>query len=154
MDTTTSGQRSCTRALAHQLICASHARPADNVTIAGTQHLEILIELIRHGVCHAQCCTVDHGPHTAMPPADILIAPNVRSDVELSNLLDRLGSELRPRGVLVFCCAPSDSVARDRNLRRVLIERGFATVERTAAHGDVGALWCAHKQPASLRHAA
>ena len=146
--------RGCERALAQELISASHARPADNVTIAGTEHLEILIELIRHGCSHALCRSAEHGPHIAAPPSDILIAPNLKDETELCNVLKRLGGDLRPRGVLVFSCAQTGSSLSDRNLRRVLIERGFATVERIAGQGDVGTLWCAYKQPASLRHAA
>jgi hypothetical protein len=153
MNTVNGEPRSCTRALAHELICASHARPADNVTIAGTVHLEILIELIRHGFSHALCCSAEHGPHMAMAPSDILIAPNIRNEIDLCNVLKRLGGELRPRGVLVFSCAQSGSHS-DRNLRRVIFERGFTAIERIAGHGDVGTLWCAHKQPPSLRQAA
>ena len=153
MSTDNRQRQSCTRALAHALIRVSHAQPTDNVTIAGAGHLELLVELMRDGYGHALCRSVDHGPHMARPPADILVAPNVRDESDLCNILQRLGSDLRPRGLIVFSCAQSDTFG-DRNLRRVLIERGFTAVERIAGEGNVGTLWCAHKRAASLRHAA
>src|SRR5579872_6337453 len=97
--------RSPERALAREVIAASGAQPADNVTIAGAEHLEVLIELIRRGFCQVLCRSADHGPHMATSPADVLIAPNVKSETDLRSVLTRLGRDLRPRGVLVFSWA-------------------------------------------------
>jgi hypothetical protein len=154
MSNTNDDRRSPARDVVHEVITASGARTADNVTIAGTEHLEILIELIRRGFSHVLCQSSDHGPHMAAPPADILIAPNVKSEADLQAVLTRLGRDLRPRGVLVMSYAQESSSFSDRRLRRLLMEGGFAAVERIAGHGSVGTLWCAHKQAASLPRAA
>ena len=154
MNTTNDDSRCPKRDLVNEVIAASGAQPADNVTIAGTEHLEILIELIRCGFSHVLCRSADHGPRMAAPPADILIAPNVKSEADLRTVLTRLGRDLRPRGLLVLSHAQNCSSFNERHLRRLLTEGGFTAVERIAEHGDVGTLWCAHKQAASLRRAA
>ncbi len=124
------------------------------MTIAGSGHIEILVEFIRRGFSDVLCRSAVHGPHMAAPPADVLIAPNVASEADLHGILTRLASDLRPRGVLVISCAKTFSSFDERRLRRRLMESGFTAIERIAARGDVGTLWCAHKQAASMRRAA
>ena len=86
MNTANAEPRSLEQDLAHEVVAASGARPTDNVTIAGTEHIEILIELIRRGFSHVLCRSAEHGPHMAAPPADILIAPNIKSETELQHV--------------------------------------------------------------------
>jgi hypothetical protein len=154
MNTTCGTGRQLWEAFAQQVVAASGARPADNLTIAGTDHLELLLELIRRGFSQVLCRSADHGPHMATPPADILIAPEVRSEAELSRILTRLGRDLRPRGILVLSVAQTGAACDGRRLRRMLMEAGFTAVERNAASGDAATLWCARKQGASLPRAA
>jgi hypothetical protein len=154
MGTTNDGSRSIDRTLALEIIAASRARPADYVTIAGTAHLDILIELIRRGFSRVLCRSAEFGPHLATPPADILIAPDVQTESDLRSVVARLGRDLRPRGVLVMSYAQSCSSFDERRLRRLLIDGGFTAAERIAGRGDAGTLWCARKQPAAMRRAA
>ena len=154
MSHTTDDPRSLERDLAREAVTVSGARPTDNVTIAGTAHIEIVIELVRRGFSHVVCQSAINGPHMAAPPADLLIAPNVKSETELRSVLKRLAHDLRPRGVLVISCAAIGSSLSERCLRRLLMEEGFSAVERSASRGDVGTLWCAHKARAALARAA
>jgi hypothetical protein len=154
MNTITDISRSLKRAFAHEVIVASGARPADVVTIAGPEHFEILIELERRGFSHVSCVSADYGPRMALPTADILIAPDVNGETALRNVLTRLGRDLRPRGVLVMSLAWTGSRFDERYLRRFLMENGFMAIERIAGRGDIGTLWCAYKEAASLRQAA
>jgi hypothetical protein len=154
MTTTDDGSRSPERSIAHEIITASCARPTDRVTIAGTQHVEILIELIRRGFSDVLCRSADLGPRLPTPPADILIALDVKCEADLRSVLTRLGRDLRPRGVLVVTYAQTCSSFDERRLRRLLIEGGFTAVERIAGRGDAGTLWCARKPPAAMRRAA
>jgi hypothetical protein len=154
MNTTHDEPRSLKRALASEVITASDVRPADHVTIAGAEHLEILIEFVRRGFSHVFCVSADHGPRMAISPADLIIALNLRTEAALRDVLARLGRDLRPRGVLVMSFAGTCSPFNERHLRRLLMENGFMAVERAAGHGDAGILWCAYKEAASMRHAA
>ncbi|HXQ50404.1 MAG TPA: hypothetical protein VN802_04860 [Stellaceae bacterium] len=154
MNTANTEPRSLERALAQEVVTASGARPADHVTIAGTDHVEVLVEFIRRGFSNVLCRSAEHGPHIPAPPADVLVAPDVKSEAGLSCVLARLGRDLRPRGILVMTCARTCSPFDERRLRRVLMDGGFTAVERIAGRGDVGTVWCAHKGAASLRHAA
>lgn len=153
MCTTNDDPRRLERYLAREAVALSGAGPMDNVTIAGAEHIEIVIELIRRGFCNVLCRSPANGPHLAAPPADLLIAPNVKTESELIGVLTRLGHELRPRGVLVISCAETGSALSDRCLRRLLMEQGFSAVERIAG-GDIGTLWCAHKARAPVARAA
>jgi hypothetical protein len=154
MTKTNGDSQSRERALVHEVLAASGARPADNVTIAGTDHLEIMIELMRCGFSHVLCQSPDHGPHMATAPADIIVAPNVTSESALGAVVTRLGRDLRPRGVLVICWARPCSALSERRLRRLLMDGGFIAMERIAGRSGAETLWCAHKLAAPLRHAA
>lgn len=154
MCTTTADPRCPEQDLAREVVAASGAQPTDNVTIAGTENIEILIELIRRGCSHVLCRSAVHGPHMAAPPADVLIAPNVKSETELHIVLTRLGHDLRPRGALVVSCPENCRCLSERGLRRLLVAAGFTAVERIAGHGDVGTIWCAHKMRAPMARAA
>jgi hypothetical protein len=142
------------RARAGDVIAASGARQADQVTIAGTANLDIMIELVRRGFSRVLCRSADRGPHSAMPPADILIAPNLPSEGALCRVLTQLGRELRPAGSFVMSYAANYAAFNERRLRQTLLEGGFASVEKIAASDDAGTLWCARKAVASLRQAA
>lgn len=140
--------------LADDLIAASGAGPADQVTIAGTANLEIMIELVRRGFSQVLCRSADRGPHRTTPPADILIAANLPSEGALRSVLTQLGRELRPSGRFVLSYERNSAPCNERRLRQALLEGGFASVEQIAGSGDVGTLWCARKANASLRQAA
>ena len=148
------GWRSSQRALASELINASGASPANHVTIAGAEHLEVLIEFIRRGFAHVLCRSANHGPHMATPPADILIAPDAKSEADLCRVLTRLGCDLRPCGMLVISYVHNRSSLTERRLRRLLVESGFLAVERIASRGSADAIWRARKAPASMARAA
>jgi hypothetical protein len=146
--------RSSKRDIGPEVIAVSGALPADNVTIAGTGHLEMMVEFIRRGFSHVQCRSADNGPHLPASPTDILIAPDVKSEADLTAVLTRLGRDLRPRGLFVISCAQAGSSIDERRLRRLLLAGGFTAVERIAGHGGAGTLWCAHKAAAPMRRAA
>ena len=154
MNTPDDNSGSLNRALAHEIISASGAQSADNVTIAGIEHLEVMIELIRRGFSHVLCRSADRGPHMGVPPTDILIAPNVKSEAVLRDVVTRLGYDLRPRGILLISCAYACSSLNEQRVRRLLMECGFTAVERITVRDDVGTIWCAHKKAASMPRAA
>ena len=154
MNDTIHSSRRSEQDLARRLVTASGARPADVVTIAGSGHIEILIELIRRGFSDVLCRSAVDGPHMATPPADVLLAPNVTSETDLDSVLKRLGSDLRPCGILALSIPPIFSSLDERRLRRRLFECGFTAIERIAGRGDAGTLWCARKHAAAVRHAA
>ena len=142
------------QAFAREIILASGARPADRVTIAGTDDLELLVEFIRRGFTHVLCRAADRGPHLAEASADILIAPGIRSEADLRSVMTRLGRDLRPNGTLVVSFARRGSSFDERRLRRCLMEGGFTAMERIAGRGDAGTLWCARRSPAAMLRAA
>jgi hypothetical protein len=146
------------RALAHELIAVSGARPADKVMIAGPELPEILSELIRRGFPHIRCSSEDCGAKPLSAPADVVIAGEIemKSEAAMRRLLTRLGGSLRPRGVLVIssCCDRTSSAIDDQKLRQILMQHGFMVIERIPGHGSVGTLWRAHKGTASMRPAA
>jgi hypothetical protein len=154
MSTIEDDPRSAELTLAHEVIAASGARPADNVTIAGAGNIEIVLELNRRGFAHVLCRSADHGPHMAAPPADVLIAPGVKSETDLRAILTRLGRDLRARGALVISCARASSSLSEMRLRRLLVEAGFTAVERIEGRDNLRTLWCARKRAAHLRQAA
>jgi hypothetical protein len=153
MCTTYDEQRHFERTFIQEAVAASGARPEDNVTIAGKQNVEIVIDLMRRGFSNVLCRSAENGPHVS-PPADVLIAPDLKSEADLISVLTRLGRDLRPRGVLVTTCAWASSAFDDRRLRRLFMEHGFVAMERIAGQGDAATVWRAYKGAASLRRAA
>jgi hypothetical protein len=153
MSTTYDGQRRFERTFAQEAVAASGARPGDNVTIAGRQNVEFVIDLMRRGFSNVLCQSAENGPHVS-PPADVLIAPDLKTEADLINVLTWLGRDLRPRGVLVTTCAWASTAFDERRLRRLFMDHGFMAVERIAGRGNAEAVWCAYKGSASLRRAA
>src|ERR1700733_6813036 len=108
MCTTCDEQRSSERTFIQEAIAVSGARPEDNVTIAGKRNVDVVIDLMRRGFSNVLCQSAENGPHLS-PPADVLIAPDLKSEADLISVLTRLGRDLRPRGVLVTTCAWASS---------------------------------------------
>jgi hypothetical protein len=153
MSTTYAGQRRSERTFIQEAVAVSGARPTDNVTIAGKRNVDVVIDLMRRGFSNVLCQSAENGPHVS-PPADLLIAPDLKSEADLINVLTRLGRDLRPRGVVVTTCAWAFTAVDERRLRRLFMAHGFVAVERIAGRGDAQTVWCAHKGAASLRRAA
>jgi hypothetical protein len=137
--------------LAASLIEARIAGPADNVTIVGRNNLELLIALSRCGLRHATCRDTERAPHGGDPAADILVIPEIDSEIQVSTALSGLGHELRRGGAVVALAPPS--VAAHMMLRRALVARGFVEIRALAVAGG-RILLCARKPAASVARAA
>lgn len=138
--------------LANELIAASAAHPSDKVMIAGADHLDLLIALIRRGFSSVDCQSAACGPHAPRGETDVLIAPSVRSETDLGGILQRLGPSLRPHGVIVVHSATTLDPRDERRLRQRLVEAGFTAIEPLAS--PVGHLWYARRQAAAMACAA
>lgn len=134
------------------LIEAAGARLTDRIIIAGVHHLELLISLTRRGFLSVTCQSPRRSPHVPNSKADVILAPAIRSDRDLLDLLDGLGNELRPGGTLFVQVEPGALVA-DLPLRPALRAHGLDSF--TPVAGPSGALlWRAQKQAAALVRAA
>jgi len=153
MSTTIEEPRSPKRDLVQEVIAVSGAKPPDNVIVSGAGNLEILIEFIQRGFSHVVCQS-SHAPHITTQPADILIAPNLKSEAEIRDVLTLLTRDLRPHGILVISCTPTDSSITELSLRRLLKEGGFTAVKQINCTPDVGTILCARKEAASIARAA
>jgi hypothetical protein len=152
MRTITEEPRSPKRDLAYEFVNASGAKPADNITIAGGGNLDLLIEFIHRGYFHVVCQS-DHGPHITAQPADILIAPHLKSKSDFDSIITQLIRDLNPHGVFVVSCDQGSSFT-EWDLRRLLKEKGFRTMRQTNSIKGAGAIFCARREAASVARAA
>jgi hypothetical protein len=153
MSTTIEEPRSPKRDIAQEFIAVSGAKPPDNVIIFGAGNLEMLIEFIQRGFSHVVYQS-GHAPHITTQPADILIAPNLKCEAEIRNVLALLTRDLRPRGILVISCTPAAPSITELALRRLLKEGGFSAVKQANYNSDFGIIVCARKEAASIARAA
>lgn len=153
MSAETEDPRNPKRDLAREFIAISGAKPPDNVIISGAGNLEILIEFIQRGFSHVVCQS-GHAPHITTQPADILIAPNLKSQKEIGEVLALLTRDLRPHGTLVISCASTDSSTTELALRRLLKQSGFTAVKQLYCNPDIGTILCARKAATSVARAA
>jgi hypothetical protein len=144
--------RSPQRDFACEFINASGAKPEDNVTIAGAGNLDLLIEFIQRGFSHVVCQS-DHGPHITAQPADILIAPHLKSKSDFDSVISRLMRDLSPHGALVVSCAKNSSFS-EWDLRRLLKEKGFRTMRQIDSNKGAGTIFCTQREAASMARAA
>jgi hypothetical protein len=144
--------RSPKRDFAFEFINASGAKPADHVTIAGAGNLDLLVEFIQRGFSHVACQS-DHGPHITAQPADILIAPHLKSGSDFDSVMSQLVRDLSPHGALVISCA-DDSSFTEWDLRRLLKEKGFRAVRQIDGREGAGTIFCARREAAFVACAA
>lgn len=134
------------------LIEAAGARLTDRIIIAGVHHLELLISLTRRGFLSVTCQSPRRGPHIPNSKADVILAPAIRSDRDLLDLLEGLGSELRPGGMLLIKVEPGELAADPQRCPGL---RAHGLDSFTPVAGPSGALlWRAQKQAAALVRAA
>jgi hypothetical protein len=134
--------------LADALINASGARRTDRVVIAGRGNLDLLVALCRRGYAHAASQAADQGPHIGGTAADVLLAPNISSETELTAVLSRLGRRLRDGGTLVVRGAHR---LLDNRLRRLIADCGFTLTSRDVRADDGSILLCARKRAVAAR---
>jgi hypothetical protein len=133
---------------AARLIRACDARPTDHVTIAGSDNLELVIDFLRLGFAEAGC-RADRGPHEGHRHSDILVIPRVSSDLALLHVVARLGGDLRPGGTLVVRDDRPLSDAERQQLLRLLTQRGFAPIDRSASWLQSGGILRLQKETVS-----
>lgn len=139
-------------ALATDLVVAAAAHPSNKIIIAGADRVDMMIDLLRRGFRDVACQAATCGPHARAGQADIVIAPDIRSEAELQTVLRRFGSALRPHGVLVM--REAIAARGDNRLRQIVLEAGFAGVARIPADAGSGRIWCAYRAPLATAWAA
>jgi hypothetical protein len=136
--------------LADDLVEASHAKPADHITIAGGNRIDLVIELLHRGFLTVGCRAAS-GPHSG-EPTDVLLIPDAADGPRLLAALNRLGSELRPGAVVAVHCRGTIEEIAASGFDALLEDRGF-TVERIAfVNGS--ATFAARKRADRMRRAA
>ena len=140
--------------LADRFVAASKATPANRVTIVGHENFQLMIALCRRGFTKVECQATNSRSRAATTPADILFASHIRSDADLRHVLGGLGCRLCRDGVLVVVVAADDAPLSEHQLRAILVDSGFATVERLGGCDERGTLWCAHKRAPAFALAA
>ena len=140
--------------LADRFIAASKATPTNRVTIAGHENFQLMIALCRRGFTKVECQAANFRSRAASTPADILFASHIRSEADLSRVLAGIGCRLCRDGVLVVDVTADDALFSERQLRTVLLDSGFATIERLGGCDERGTLWCAHRRAPALALAA
>jgi hypothetical protein len=118
MSTVSACGRETAARLAQHLIASTGAKPADRVAIVGREQIELLVALASRGFMEVTCA--DSGPAAGKDPVDVLIAPAVKSEADLGEVLACWGATLRCGGTLLI---GSDAAPR---LRNVLDRQGFA----------------------------
>ena len=136
-----------------EFIAASGARLSDRIIVAGAAHLEFLIALTRRGFQSVTCQSPSHAPHIPNSKAEAILAPAVVDEASLLDIVDRLGSELRPGGALVIEASRPINSRTDSRLVRALLRHGLGELVPVAG-GNAGSLWCTHKRDAALVRAA
>jgi hypothetical protein len=139
-----------TARLIDQMIEISGAKRTDNVTIAGSGHLDFLITLCRRGFARVTCWVADRAAPINDLPADVLFVTNVGSDAGALTLLARFGRSLRPNGVLVIRYSRQFPKGHGQALGRLLAEYGFAITQQTT-EATGGMLLCVRKQVGAVQ---
>jgi hypothetical protein len=144
--------RSPKRNFAFEFVNASGAKPVDNIIVAGAGNLDLLVEFIHRGYSHVVCQS-EHGPHITAQPADILIAPHLKSKSDFDSVMTQLVRDLSPHGAIIVSCAHGSSFT-EWDLRRLLKEKGFRTLRQTTSNKGAGTILCARREAASVARAA
>ena len=130
----------------------SGAAPSDKVIIAGAKNLDLLVSLMRHGFAEVICQSSTQDPCVGQSPADIILAPTVRSETDLLSILRRLGLALRRGGVLVLRTTQPFNFLNNARLRQALADSGCTDFDRVAAGG--GFVWRTQKCALAVARAA
>jgi hypothetical protein len=132
----------------------SGAHPEDKVIIAGAKNLDLLVSLMRHGFAEVICQSSTQDPCVGQSPADIILAPAVRSETDLLSILRRLGLALRRGGVLVLQTTQPFNFLNNARLRQALADSGCTDFDRVAAGGNGGFVWRTQKCALAVARAA
>lgn len=132
----------------------SGAVPSDKVIIAGAGHLDLLLSLMRHGFAEVICQSSTQDPCVGQSPADIILAPAVRSETDLLSILRRLGLALKRGGVLVLQTTQPFNFLNNTRLRQALADVGCTDFDRVAVRGDGGFVWRTQKCALAVDRAA
>jgi hypothetical protein len=111
------------------------------VLLVGPEHIELLVELLNRGFVDVSCRNLA-GPNAGELSADIIIAPEIGSEPELVKGGRSLQRALRPGGILLVGIPSSTSTLRDRLLRKLLREAGFALVRTQLPSTAIDVLCC------------
>jgi len=128
-----------------EMIHASGAKSADQLTIAGGGYLDLLIGLCRRGFACVSCHAADRGPPAGEAASDVLWIPEVKSEAQLLTVIAGLGRNLRPDGILLIRQQRQFPAGRLRRLASLLAERGFV-LEKQTATASGGTIFCARKR--------
>jgi hypothetical protein len=117
------------------------SKRTDRITLVGREHIELLIQLAHCGFVDVMCRDALAGPNTGEMSADLIIAPGADRGPQLAALLSRLEHGLNPDGVLLLGAGEGLST-RLRQIRKLLIERGFHYVDSYMKPTDIHLLCC------------
>jgi hypothetical protein len=152
MSTSRSRRQEFVRSLVDQIIAFSGARSAERVLILGSEQIDFLIELVNRGFKDATCVAAEGGSLAAETPVDLVLAPAVHSESELSAALAKMRRALGPDGTLVI--GTSDlSQPWEQRLKETLMAKGFAFF-RSMRSLEGSDLLCCRKLPFSEAQAA
>src|SRR5690242_7892656 len=101
MSTSHACNRGTAAHIARDMIELAGARPTDSVTIMGCEQIELVLELAARGFLDVGCRRPAGGPG-GEKLADIIVAPEIRSEQELAEVLPRLSRAVRPDGALLI----------------------------------------------------
>jgi hypothetical protein len=127
------------------------ARQTDSVTLIGCEQIELVLELATRGFLDVTCRRPTGGP-AGEKSADIIVAPGIGSQQELTEMLPRLSRALRPDGALLIGTADRLPSPFNHRTYEFLAEHGFAIAR--AARPDGLTVLCCRKYPMSQAQAA
>jgi hypothetical protein len=116
--------------LVHEIVELGNKRTG-RVVVVGCEHIELLIQLARHGFVDVTYSRMLAGPHAGETAVDIIIAPAADREPEFPAVLSPLTSGLRPGGVLFFGTAGALLMTRKRQIQALLIQQGLHSRECT-----------------------
>jgi hypothetical protein len=127
-------QRLCNRdaasLFAEEIVNLVGDRRTDRIFLVGREHIEFLVQLLHHGFTDVTCRSALAGPNAGELTADIFVIPTAEREPQFTPLVARLGSALRPGGVLLIGAAVSPFATRIRTIQQVLHRNGFGFVRR------------------------
>ena len=121
---------------------------AGRVLLVGSDQIELLIALASCGFAEVTCRSAQAGPGIAERSADVVLAPTLYHQHEYAASLRRIERALRPGGMLIVGISSSPLKMRGRQIRKLLVQRGFAFVSADLEVGGLQMLCCRKVTPA------
>jgi hypothetical protein len=126
-----SSQLDCRKAAADfidQLMKLAAVRLTDKMIVIGCDQIEVFVGLAARGFFDITCRAVMQGPNER--DLDLIIAPGIRSEAEMLDVLSRFACSLRHSGALVLGIGGSPAGASQQGLQRTLAQYGLVIVRK------------------------